>query len=84
MNLTIQYSENGTNTAIHNGVIFELELSKGHHWITLSKLGSINSVIPSEENTNCVTGHEESQNSVPIRSVDQITLNSFLTIKSVF
>ena len=45
LDLIIQYRNNGTDTATHRGVQFELELAQGHHWLSLSKAGSIRSIV---------------------------------------
>ena len=84
LNLTIQYSKDGRDTAIHNGVLFELELSQDHHWITLSKLGSLNSVVSSCDSNKSEKEDGDSQILSVIRSVDQNPINSLLTKKSVF
>ena len=84
LNLAIQYSNNGKDTAVHNGVMFELELSQGHHWISLSKLGSEKTVISKISHTEESTEYAESQIMSTLRSVDNDFATSLLTKSSVF
>ena len=85
LNLTIQYSKEGKDTAVHNGVTFELELSQGHHWMSLSKSGSRKTVISKGKDDNMRNADpQESDILSVIRSVDQNSATSFLTKKSVF
>ena len=81
LDLTIQYSKLGTDTATHNGVKFELELTQGHHWLSLSKAGSIRSILSQEKGHSAA---EDSQVLSVIRSVNNEPKSSFLTKNSVF
>ena len=84
LNLSIQYSDKGKDTAVHNGVMFELELSQGHHWISLSRSGSDKSIISKPIQNAANYHHPESETLSVIRSVHQDSVSSLLTKKSVF
>ena len=84
LELSIQYSKNGTDTATHNGVKFELELAQGHHWISLSKAGSEKAIVSKTSNTDDKHDAEESEILTVFRSVDNNIKSSLLTKSSVF
>ena len=84
LDLTIQYSKTGTDTATHKGVKFELELAQGHHWIALSKSGSKKAIISKPAHYDDQLHDNESEILAVIRSVDSNSKSLFLTKSSVF